>query len=109
MGKTWKELGVWRRGGRSKRSKKGKKAKAVRFVSFSQNEGLKGEERRRRRRGTVVELENLGMKVEWVDGKVYIHRNYRNVFTMGAYQISVLLPGSIFLISSTTLENLSIQ
>ncbi|ADC64678.1 hypothetical protein Ferp_0504 [Ferroglobus placidus DSM 10642] len=66
MGKTWKELGISRKkGGKKKNKKSGSKLKPVWTPPAP------------RKRGTVEEFENLGMKVEWVDGKVIIHRNGR--------------------------------
>jgi len=54
-----KKLKFKRNGGRRKK---------VRFTLESKGE---------RRRGAVEEFPNLGMRVEWVDGKVIVHRNGR--------------------------------
>jgi len=72
MGKTWKELGFGVRK-RKRDGKKGKKSKSVKFAPFTPR--IPTHPQTTNRRGTVGEFPNLGMRVEWVNGKVIIYRN----------------------------------
>ena len=78
MGKTWKELGFGRKKGKKNKNRSRKNGKGkVKFVPFTPStpQPTYATSTNARRKGTVVELENLGMVVEWVNGKVYVHRN----------------------------------